>query len=235
MPATPSGKFPSSPRPVFPGAAPARPPVDGPDTARAPDSVDAVGVADAAAAGDSAAEVRPAGSGLRFLADLIFWVFAGAGTAILSAWILVPEYLDYCAVLEEAGEVRREVARLDLRNRQYMEVLESLGDREFLERSLLARAAARRSASADPSAPPVAEIADVAPELRLPEPSPAQVREQLAKFPGPTRLHVEVPPRWLELFRDQARRPVLLAIAIGCLTVAFAFFAPQHRPSPARG
>jgi hypothetical protein len=163
---------------------------------------------------------------VRVLAEVLFWMFAGVGVAIAAGWVLIPEYLDYLAVLEQTREVRYEVARLELRNRQYVETLEALAkDPGFLERTLRSRVPAPAA-----EGEPARELDDRAPELRLPEPTEEAVRAQQERIPDVRPLRVELDRRWVALFTDHARRPVLLAIAVGCLTIAFAFFVPPHRP-----
>jgi hypothetical protein len=190
---------------------------------------------------------------VRLIADVFFWLFSAAGVAILAGWILIPEYFDYVAAHKRTEAVRRDVARLEVRNRQYQEVLEALAaDPEYVRRLGLARAPQAVAANPAPALPPApgrrnappapsppspdgpqgtAEVADQAPELRLPEPTEDALRAQQERIPGTRLMRVDIPDRYAQLFTSPERRPVLMAIAIGCLTIAFAFFAPQHRPA----
>jgi len=168
----------------------------------------------------SQANVRSVAPEVRVLAAICFWLFAGTGTAIFSAWVLIPEYFDYVAVMDDTLASRRDVARLEVRNQLHQEHLEALErDPQFLARQLKSRQT-RGSATAG-------ALVDEQPEVRLPDPTPEALAAQEKRIPGTRRLELDLPDRWTSLFMDTGRRPVLMAIAIGCLTIAFVFFVPE--------
>jgi hypothetical protein len=171
---------------------------------------------------------EPAGAPLcRAVAEPCFWLLAGAGLLILAGWVAAPVYQEYLAAAAENDAARREAARLELRNRQYQELLEAVErDPQFLAGLLRGRLTTPGSRR------PAALIVDESPELRLPEPTPEAVRAQELRIPGPRPVRLPVGGPWPAMFSDARRRVLLPAMGVGCLVVAFVFFAPHpRRPS----
>jgi hypothetical protein len=163
----------------------------------------------------------------RMVAEPAFWLFAGFGLALLAGAVLAPAYREYQAAAAENDRARLEVARLLVRNRQYQELLEAIEtDPQFVAGMLRGRLTTPASKR------PAAVIADESPEQRLPEPTQDAVITQAAKVPGPSAARITLPERWVAPFTGPAGRTVLPVTAIGCLTIAFVFFAPR-RAAPA--